>query len=722
MTQLATPAVKYTGEAARTETETAPWTPTPRQRSAVAKTLRGARDEIVSAWHRSQFDASFLDRYGVAGAAELSPDAAIRSFIDPLFRLLVEYAATGEARFREVYLDERLRYAPHLAEPEVRRAFFSELLAEDERAVLASTRASASQHAALRALLGEIHAPLLASLAGAKTIRLVAVGDCLMADIRSFLTARARAADIHLDVRTLYFSTVADRSLSTDSVMRFIEQNPTDLIALSFLTFSALPLYPALLRAADRSDRAECEASMAGLLSVMQRSLEHLRQHTDAPFLLHNASGLPLTPWRERLPMPPIASGRRRMLAELNARIGELAGSIRNTIVIDEARVAREKGVRECARTALPASITRHAFFHTNRLGEHLAPEYDDVVRSFAQLRRAKVLVVDLDNTLWNGVMAEGPVTHFVERQKLLKQLKNAGMLLAVASKNDPASIRWNELSLSPEDFVLLKINWGLKVESVRQAAQELDLGLDSFVFIDDNPVERDLMTRELPKVRTLDATDPTTWRWVERLLVFPNTRDTDEARTRTELYKQQVSRREEMSKGFDYGAMMHSLGLEVEFGRARASDLARLAELVQRTNQFNTTTIRYTREQLSSLLKRDDHRVYVGSLRDKFGDLGLVASAIVRDGPGERIIESFVMSCRAMGFQLELLVLRLVLTTEGRTQPVVGRFVPTDRNAPAAELFSSQHFLSRGPTEWVLATDAMLPEAPDWFSIEQRR
>jgi len=687
----------------------------------VARALRVVEREVTSRWYDTQFDPERLRRFGVPGTAELSRDAALRFFLHPLFTLMVRYAATGEARYREVYLDERLRYAPHLADPEVRRAFFFEVIPADEAAVIRAIGRGEPLATAVQSFLQELHAPLVDSAPSSKQVRLVAVGDCLMADIRSFLTARTRAAGIHLDFRTLYFSAMAERSLSTDSVVRFIEDSPTDLIALSFLTFSALPLYPALLRAADRGDRAECDGRMAAILSTMQRSLEHLRERTDAPFLLHNASGLPLHPLRERLPVPAISGRRRRMLTDLNAQIAELAASVRNTIVIDEAAVAQEHGLKHCARSALPSSITRNAFFHTNRLGEHLAASYDDVVRSYAALRKAKVLVLDLDNTLWGGIMAEGPVSHFTNRQHLLKRLKNGGMLLAIASKNDPSSIRWPELALEPSEFVLAKINWGLKVESLRQAAQELDLGLDSFVFVDDNPVERELVRRELPTVRTLDATDEATWRWLERLSAFPNTRDTDEARARTELYRQQVTRREEIARAFDVTAMMHSLDLRVEFGQARASDLPRLAELVQRTNQFNTTTIRYTREQLASLLKRDDHRVYVASLRDKFGDLGLVASAIIRTDARQRVVESFVMSCRAMGFELERLVLRLVIEREGRAVAIVGRFLATDRNAPAMHLFSSNGFSSPGGADWVLEPEAVLPEAPSWFAVLDR-
>src|SRR5262249_9698834 len=163
------------------------------------------------------------------------------------------------------------------------------------------------------------------------------------------------------------------------------------------------------------------------------------------------------------------------------------------------------------------------------------------------------------------------------------------------------------------------------------------------------------------------------------------NTRATDEARLRTEMYRQQARRREALNGSFDYPAMMASLELEVRFGPANRKDLDRIAELIQRTNQFNTTTIRYSKPELEAFLAGGRHGVYVAALSDKFGSVGLVGVVIVERQGDERVFQSFVMSCRAMGFELERLMLRLVLEAEeSGAARFVGRFVPTDRNTPA--------------------------------------
>ena len=329
------------------------------------------------------------------------------------------------------------------------------------------------------------------------------------------------------------------------------------------------------------------------------------------------------------------------------------------------------------------------------------------------------MLLLDFDGTLWEGVMADGPVRHRHDLQSLVRRVKEAGILLVAVSKNDPAHVRWNEMTLKPSDFVLHKIGWDLKVQSISDAARELDLGFDSFVLIDDNPVERELVQRQFPMICTLDPTDPNCARWLERMLQFPNTRNTEEARTRTEMYRRQSLRRDTLRQPFDYPSMMAGLGLAVRFRRATRGDLDRVVELIQRTNQFNTTTIRYSKQELQALLESDHNAVYVAALSDKFGSVGLVCVTIIERKLSDRIFNSFVMSCRAIGFELERLMLRLVIDAESSDATrFVGRFLPTSRNTPCKDLFSSNGFYRRGDCEWALEPNATRPEKPVWFKI----
>jgi FkbH-like protein len=686
----------------------------------LARDVAATRADVLPLWWATQFDPDRIARYAVAGTAGQSREAMIEQFVGPLFDLLVEYIRTGDASFADVYLDERLRYAPHLAAPEVRAAFFAETLDADEAVVVARVPR-------VREVLASLHAPLRQPPAG-RPIRMLAVGDCLMSEVRLTLARQCADHGIALDLRLLYFSALMGRDLSVDNVLAFLRDHPTDLIALSFLSYEGIPPYAALMRDADGLRGAALTDRVAGVMAIVRGALDRIREATDATVLLHNASGLPLTRYRRRIPLlAPLSRGRVRALGALNLGVAELADRTPNVVLVDEAAVAATHGLRDGARSYLPGHGNLGVLFHTARFGVRLSPVYADVIRSYATLSRAKVLAVDFDHTLWAGVMADGPVEHRRDVQLLLKQLKDAGILLVAVSKNDPANIRWDEMALTPDDFVLHKISWDLKVNSIRDAANQLNLGLDAFTLIDDNPAERDLVRTQLPAVQTLDPTTTTAVAWLERMLRFPITRETEEARTRTEMYRAQAARSDALATHADYPALMASLGLEARIAPATARELDRVVELVQRTNQFNTTTIRYTRDQLRQMVASPTRAVYVGSLADKFGSVGLVAVAAVDRQNGDGcVIESFVMSCRAMGFGLERLMMAEVIAAEerraGSAVRVVGRFVPTDRNGPSAGLYGECGFAvaaeGAAGTEYVLAPDAERPASPPWFTI----
>jgi FkbH-like protein len=692
-------------------------------RRRVARELRRRRAALIDTWAATQLDPDRLARYRVEGVGDGESERAslVEGFVAPLVDLLTGYVRTGASRYRDVYLDERLRYAPFRAAPATRLAFFREVLAPDEAAVLRALPVSSSLRRGVRRLLTELHEPLLVAPDG-PIVRVLGLGDCLLNELRVFLPARCRRAGIGVDLRSLYFSAVENRALDVSEVLRFLEHDPMDLIAVSFLTYAGIPAYRALLNEAERLTPREAEDRVTGIAQLMRGWVEALRAHTDIPLLIHGASGLPLSRWRRHLPMlPPLSSARRHVLDLLNSEIRELVQHTHNAILIDEAAVARAHGHRSCEQPVVPRRLARRAFFHTARLGEYLSEPYADIIRSYQRLHKAKVLLVDFDGTLWDGVMADGPVGHHRERQELLRRLKDAGVLLVAVSKNDPTSIRWNEMALQPSDFVLQKISWRLKVEAIQEAAQELDLGLDTFVLVDDSPVERDLAQSQLPAVVTLDSLDPFTWRSLERMLQFPNTRETEEARTRTQMYQQSAARRAALAQTFDYPTMMAGLELKAGFGVARGSDLDRVAELIQRTNQFNTTTIRYSRQDLAALLESEAHGVYVATLSDKFGALGLVAVAIIERRESDAVFNALVMSCRAMGFQLERLVVRSVLEAERNAQRFIGRFVPTDRNTPAMSLFRDCGFRDVGSHEWLLDQGMPWPEPPAWLTVAAR-
>ena len=425
--------------------------------------------------------------------------------------------------------------------------------------------------------------------------------------------------------------------------------------------------------------------------------------------------GVPVGRWRRRVSaLPEHSWGQRRLLRALRIGVQDVVAHTTNTILLDEAPVVTAAGgARRVGRPLFDPADVPAGYFHTTRLGARIADEYAGVLGDHRLLGRAKALLVDFDNTLWAGVMGEGPVVHDRDLQRLLRRLKESGVLLVALSKNDPQTIRWDELELAPEDFVLHKVNWLPKPDNVSQAIAELDLAGSAFVLLDDNPVERALVAEQVPGVQTLDPAAADSRRALDRWFDLPSTTQTAEARRRTEMYREAAERRTALSQTHDYATMMRSLRLRYDVRPARSQDRDRVLELVQRTNQFNTTTQRRSAAEVDDLLADERYGVHVATLGDRFGDLGVVALAVF--ARERRELEAVIMSCRAMGFGLEIALLSRVLDAEG-PGPVTATFVPTERNGPAADLFARAGFSDVGNHRWELAEEAPRPVVPEWF------
>jgi FkbH-like protein len=648
-----------------------------------------------------------------------SPDLARAKYLLPLAKVLVGGLA-GSSDHSAVYLDERLRYVDPSFSERQRAAFLRSALALEIDAI-AELVCDAVDANDARAALWHLHAPLVEPADAAA--RLLFIGDCLFVETRAFLTAIARDAGRPVDVRQVFFSANQQiGSVNTAIVSQVTTQRP-HVIGISLFTFEGVPPYAAAWQQAARPfGGARALSYVDGLIALLDRSIADIRTVSDAPIVVHSPCGVPLDRVRRRVPVLAAHSRTQtRLLGALHARIDELVDATENTILLDEAdAVAEVGGVRAAARPAFAESDVPPGYFHTTRLGSMLARTYAAVLDDYALLGRAKAIFVDFDNTLWKGVMAEGPVEHDFEAQTLLRDLKQAGVLLIALSKNDPASIRWEDMALQEEDFVLTKINWNPKADNASAAIAELDLAQQAFVLLDDNPAERALVSEQVHGIRTLDPGEPSSWRSLRRWLEFPSTTQTEEASRRTAIYREAAERRSAINGiSHDYAAMMQSLSLCCTIRPAGGEDKPRVLELVQRTNQFNTTTRRRSAAEIDELLVNPRFALHAGSLKDRFGDLGIVALAIF--DREERSIDSVIMSCRAMGFGLELALMRAVLDAEG-DGPTYARFIPTDRNAPAADLFERAGFHRDGQGRdgaetWILLADAPRPEVPSWLT-----
>lgn len=687
----------------------------PALRRRIASSLSSHRRELLTRWEeRHRGLASLADPVADLGGW----DRYRTMYLELLLRVLTMGIRRANPDYLHLYAQERTRFYEPAALRNGARAELAEALRGDTDDAVAVLGDRAAEAEAVRALLDALHAPILRD-ASARQARIVLVGDCLMTDIASFLRPKLDAVAVEAAIDHRYFSAALGRALSVADLVSDLEREGADIVGMSFLTYEGIPPYLALLAEADRLGDEERVRRVDQIDAVVRETIAEVRAASNVPIVLHGTCGLPLSHVREFVPfLPEFSRGRRRVIDLLNDRLRELAANTENVIFLDEHAAAERIGIRAAGRRLIPRMYTHGKVFHPSTLGTLLVEPYVEIVQAHRTLARCKVLLVDFDNTLWQGVMAEGEVEHDVDAQRLLKRLREAGILLVSVSKNDPESIRWDELELDPDDFVLHKVSWNLKAQSIEEAAHQLDLGLDSFVLIDDNPVERELVSTRLPQVTVMDPGDPATWRRLTLMLDFPNTRVTAEAARRTEMYREAAARRDALSGGADYPAMMRSLDLSVQFGPAAEHHLDRVHELVDRTNQFNTTTIRRSRAELAALIADPDWQVYVGTLADKFGRLGIVGVSIVHRDGDQLIFDSVIMSCRAMGFGFERVLLRGPIDAQTGCRAAIGRYRPTERNRPCAALFSDAGFAASEDGEWRLDLGGALPEIPDWLAF----
>jgi FkbH-like protein len=350
----------------------------------------------------------------------------------------------------------------------------------------------------------------------------------------------------------------------------------------------------------------------------------------------------------------------------------------------------------------------------------------------------AKCVAVDLDNTLWGGIIgedgihgiklgAEYPGAAFQEVQRALLDLTRRGIVLAICSKNNPADAEealkgHPGMLLKPRDFAAARINWNPKAQNLREIAEELNIGLDSVAFFDDNPVERQHVGEEAPEVILLDVPeDPMDFAavlrdcpWFERLTL------SEEDRQRGAYYAAQKERAELERAVTSKEDFYRSLEQVCEIALVNDATLARVAQLTQKTNQFNLTTKRYTEQQIAALRDCSGWRVWSLRVKDRYADNGLVAVAISKLDDGVCEIDTFLMSCRVIGRTVETALLAKIAgdAKENGAARLQGRFIPTKKNAPAAEFYKDHGFQEGEEGLWSMDLRESGIAMPEWIQL----
>ena len=346
---------------------------------------------------------------------------------------------------------------------------------------------------------------------------------------------------------------------------------------------------------------------------------------------------------------------------------------------------------------------------HSNALHKKLAYEIKHIV-DMENRQPKKVLLLDLDNTLWGGLVGENDVTPIVlsdsgiglafkNFQRGIKQLKDQGVILGIVSKNNEEEAmdiikNHTHMILRPDDFAICKINWKNKAENISLISQELNVGLDSVVFIDDNPAERALIRDTLPDVMVPDFPDgpEKLTDFVSEIYhsLFEKTIITEEDQKKTEQYRANDQRKKMLENSLDYDAYLDSLEMKL-YRVDPKKNKDRLIQLINKTNQFNLTTIRLTEQELSGILSDRNMEVFLYRVTDRFGDNGIVAAAIM-EYDEEAVIREFTMSCRVMGRRIEGAIIEDLENSALKRgyREIIGKYKATGKNAPVENLYSS--------------------------------
>ena len=574
---------------------------------------------------------------------------------------------------------------------------------------------------------------------GAKTLRVALTGTGTLTPLGAHLRVASAQIGLHPALYVGEFGQWAQDLLDAQSALYAFAPE------LIILRLDHAALFPQTVSPGGATD-GEAQTEREAGLTQIRETLAAAQSHSpDATFLLHT------------FPLPDYAplgildvrseSGQRTHLEAINAALAALVrADFPRVVLFDQERVEARHGksrVREDRMWYLASLPFSDSFLPV------LAAEYLRVIRPLKGLTR-KCIVLDLDNTLWGGVVGEdglsgirlggtsAPGNAYGDFGRALDALNRRGILLALCSKNNPDDV-WPVFDTHPDTvlkrahFAAARINWQDKATNIREIAQELNLGLDSLVFLDDNPAERGLVRQQLPEVLTPELPrDPAGYvRLLQTLDVFETLALTEEDARRTQLYQDQQARKafEETASSSaagagDVTAYLTGLAMTVTLAPATPFTIPRIAQLINKTNQFNLTTRRYTEAQVQAMAADPAAwGVYSVSVADRFGDSGLTGVALVQKSGGIWAIDSFLLSCRVLGRGVEDSLL-CYLVDQARTSGASrlrGLFLPTPKNAPAVHFYEKQGW-TRGAEDgaWELSLDA--PEAtkayPPWLTI----
>ena len=349
--------------------------------------------------------------------------------------------------------------------------------------------------------------------------------------------------------------------------------------------------------------------------------------------------------------------------------------------------------------------------------------------------KNKKALVLDLDNTLWGGIIGDdgiegikiGPEVSkgqvYAEFQEYCKKLKDIGVILAVDSKNEMENaiegLKHPDGILRPEDFVDIKANWNPKDQNLREIADELTLGIDSFVFVDDNPAEREIVSMQLPGVATPTMDKAENYiKVLDHSGYFEVTSLSEEDMKKTAMYHAKAEANKAVAAFADYGNYLDSLQMSAVVDEFKPIYIQRIAQLTNKSNQFNLTTLRCSEDDIKEMQESEDYICLCARLKDKFADNGLVTVVIGQVQERELHMKLWLMSCRVLKRGLEDVMMNAVIekARQNGITAVIGHYYPTAKNAMVKNFYKDMGFTKiaeneDGSSEWSMLVSNYIPK-----------
>lgn len=443
------------------------------------------------------------------------------------------------------------------------------------------------------------------------------------------------------------------------------------------------------------------------IISNLENQINSFKANSNAPLIINN---FPIVSF----PTMSILDAQNKnsiikVIIDINSRLVDTISKYTNVYIIDFfsifSRFGFEKGFDKRGWFISSAPIGKEVLIP-------IAMEYSKFIRSLKG-KAKKCLILDCDETLWGGIVGETGIDEikigdqypgicYKAFQYEILNLYNRGIILALCSKNNEQDVlevlnKHHDMVLREEHFSAYQINWSDKATNILKISEELNIGLDSIVFIDDSEFECNLINEKLPEVSVIKLPNlPSLYKeTINTCGFFDSVFITEEDKIRTKTYKDNTVRKKIMETSNSIEDYLSKLNMEVEIGRPSDIEISRISQLTQKTNQFNLTTKRYNEEEIKVLLENKEYDVFYIKVKDNISDMGIMGMSIIKYSEDSAFIDTFLLSCRVIGRNIEYALLEY-LTKNAYNKgynSVIGKYVITNKNKQVSQFYKSAGF-----------------------------